>query len=80
MTQASAERVANVAIGIAAVGAAYYVFRTPQRRRLVWRLGIAALTGTIPAWVSREIRDAWEASGRPATSGSDILRRDMMAG
>ena len=79
MTQASAERVASVAIGIAAVGAAYYVFRTPQRRRRIWRLGIAALTGTIPAWISREIRDAWEASG-PATSGSDILRRDMMAG
>ena len=79
MTQASAERVANVAIGIAAVGGAYFVFRTPQLRRLVWRLGIAALTGTIPAWVSREIRDGWEASGRPATR-ADILRRDMMAG
>jgi len=80
MTESSAERVANVAIGIAVVGAAAYVLRTPQLRRLAWRLGIAALTGTIPAWVSREIRDAWEASGRPATSGSDILRRDMMAG
>lgn len=66
MTESSAERFANVVIGVAAVGATYYVLRTPQRRRLAWRLGIAALTGGIPAWVSREIRDGWEASGRPA--------------
>lgn len=30
--------------------------------------------------ISREIRDGWEASGRPAMGSSDVLRRDMMAG
>ena len=69
MTQSSAEKVATVVIGVAAAGAAYYVLRTPQLRRTAWRLGLAALTGTIPAWVSQEIKDSWEASGeRPAAS------------
>jgi predicted lysophospholipase L1 biosynthesis ABC-type transport system permease subunit len=63
MTQSSAEKAATVIIGVVAAGAAYYVLRTPQLRRAAWRLGLAALTGTIPAWVSREIRDSWEASG-----------------
>ena len=66
MTESSAEKVASIAIGVAAVGAAYYVLRNPHLRRVAWRLWVAALTGTIPAWVTREIRDGWEASGRPA--------------
>ena len=66
MTDSSAEKVASIAIGVAAVGAAYYVLSNPHLRRVAWRLGVAALTGTIPAWVTREIRDGWEASGRPA--------------
>ena len=66
MTQSSAEKAATFVIGVVAAGTAYYVLRTPHLRRLAWRLGVAALTGTIPAWVTREIRDGWEASGRPA--------------
>jgi apolipoprotein N-acyltransferase len=65
MTQSSAEKFANVVIGAAAVAAAYYVLRTPQLRRAAWRLGVAALTGSIPAWVSQEIRNSWEATGVP---------------
>jgi len=69
MTQSSAEKVATVVLCAAAAGAAYYVLRTPQLRRAAWRLGLVALTGTIPAWVSREIRDSWEATGqRPAAT------------
>lgn len=63
MTQSSAERFANVVIGAAAIGVAYYVLKTPQLRRVAWRLAVAAVTGTIPAWVSQEIRNGWEASG-----------------
>jgi hypothetical protein len=66
MTERSAEKVASIAIGAAVVGAAYYVLRNPHLRQVAWRLGVAALTGTVPAWVTREIRDGWEASGRPA--------------
>jgi hypothetical protein len=65
MTQASAERVANVLIGAALVGAAYYVVKTPPLRKLAWRLAVAALTGTIPAWLTQEIRNGWEASAPP---------------
>ncbi len=65
MTQASAEKVANVFIGAAIVGAAYYVVKTPPLRRLAWRLTVAALTGTIPAWLTQEIRNGWEASAPP---------------
>ena len=67
MTQSSAEKFATVVLGVAAAGAVYYVLKTPPLRRAAWRLSLAALTGTIPAWVSQEIKASWEASGqRPA--------------
>ena len=62
MTQASAEKVANVLIGAAIAGAAVYVVKTPRLRRMAWRLAVAALTGTIPAWLAQEARAGWEAS------------------
>jgi uncharacterized membrane protein YjjB (DUF3815 family) len=62
MTQATAEKVANVLIGAAIAGAAFYVIKTPPLRRLAWRLTVATLTGTIPAWLTHEIRNGWEAS------------------
>ncbi len=62
MTQSSAEKIANVAIGVAAAGAAYYVLRTPRLRRLAWQLTVAAITGTLPAWIGQEIKAGWEAS------------------
>ena len=65
MTQTSAEKVANVVIGVAAVGAAYYVLKTPRLRRMAWQMSVAALTGTLPAWITREIRESWEAARQP---------------
>lgn len=62
MTESSAERIANIVLGVAAIGAAVYVLKTPQLRRLAWRLSVVALTGTLPAWISQEIRAGWEAS------------------
>ena len=73
MTQSSAEKFANVVIGVAAVTAAYYVLKTPQLRRAAWRLGVAALTGTVPAWLSQEIRNSWEASGPAAAQAPPRL-------
>lgn len=66
MTQSSAEKVANVVIGAAVLGAALYVLKTPRLRRLAWQLSLAAMTGMAPAWISQEIRAAWEASGQPS--------------
>jgi hypothetical protein len=63
MTDHSAEKVANAILGAAAVGAAYYILRTPPLRRLAWRLALTALTVSIPAWVGGEVQQAWAASG-----------------
>ncbi len=62
MTEDRARDVANVLMAIAAAGAAYYVLRTPALRRMAFQLAGAALTGTVPAWLNREIRRAWAES------------------
>jgi hypothetical protein len=64
MTEDSARKVANVILGAAALGAAYIVVSTPQLRRLAWRLARTALTGTLPAWLGKEVHQAWIESGR----------------
>ena len=64
MNETSAEKLANVIIGVAAVGATLYVIATPSLRRLAWRMAVTALTGTLPAWVGQEIRHGWRQSGR----------------
>ena len=66
MNEATAEKVANVAIGVATVGAAYFVLKTPQLRKLAWRLAVTALTVSAPAWFRREISESWNESGRRA--------------
>lgn len=69
MTDDNARKVANAILGAAVIGAAYYIVKTPPLRRLAWRLALTALTGTLPAWFGREVRQAWADSERP---------RDMM--
>ncbi len=66
MTEETARKVANVAIGVAAVGAAYFVARTPPLRRMALGLAMTALTGALPAWLAREAQHAWMVSGRRA--------------
>jgi hypothetical protein len=64
MNDERAKTVANVIIGVAVVGVAYYVARTPSLRRLVWRLALTAATGSVPAWFRQEIEQGWAESGR----------------
>jgi hypothetical protein len=66
MTEENARRVANVVVASAAVAAAVVILRTPSLRRLALGLTVSALTGTIPAWLSRELRTAWTDSGQRA--------------
>jgi hypothetical protein len=66
MTDERAEAAANVLLAAAGVAVVYYVIRTPPLRRLVWRVAITALTGTLPAWLGREVQHAWNESGRSA--------------
>jgi hypothetical protein len=68
MTHSTAEKIANLAMGAAVAGVAYYVVTTPSLRRLAWRLALTSLTGTLPGWFRQEIRHGWQESGRmPAT-------------
>jgi hypothetical protein len=59
MTEAQARKTANVILGVAAVGAAYYILRTPPLRRMAFKLAAVAITGKIPAWFGDEVRRAW---------------------
>ena len=70
MTERTAKKVANVALGAAALGAAYIVVRTPPLRRMALGLAMTALTGALPAWLIA--RSAARLGSEPAT-------RDMMA-
>jgi hypothetical protein len=65
MTEKTATTIANSVLAAAAIGAAYVVWRTPPLRRMAAGLMVTALTGALPAWFGRELRDAWTASGRP---------------
>jgi hypothetical protein len=49
-------------IGVAAVGAAYFVLRTPALRRVAWQLARTAIVTTAPAWLMNEARRAWNES------------------
>jgi hypothetical protein len=69
MTEETANKVANVVLAAAAVAAAYAIIRTPPLRRVAGGLLLAAVTGTVPAWMNREIREAWNASGRAGSGG-----------
>lgn len=66
MTEDNARRLANVILGAAALGVAYYVLKTPPLRRLAWGLTLATMTSTLPAWFKRELQQAWAESGRRA--------------
>ena len=75
MTQSSAEKLANVVIGAVALGATYYVLKTPPLRRLAWQLTLATVTGIVPAWITQEIRASWEASTVQVEPASSRLYR-----
>ena len=63
MTNERAEQAANIVLAAAAIGVTVMVMRTPALRRVAWRLAVTALTGSLPAWVSKEVRHAWSESG-----------------
>jgi hypothetical protein len=58
----TARTIANVVVGAAVLGAAVVVLRTPTLRRLAFGLARTAIVTGIPAWLAREVKDAWQAS------------------
>lgn len=73
MNEETATTIADVVLLVAAGAAAWFILRDPRLRRPAFRLlGTLALS-TIPAYLAREVRTAWEASGQKNRQG-------MMAG
>ena len=63
MTEETAEKIADVVIGVAVVSAAYYVLRDPGLRRAAGQLVRRTLASSGP-WLYTELRHAWgETSG-----------------
>jgi len=75
MTHTTSEKLADVALGVAVTGAAFYVLKTPSLRRVAWRLAVVGLSRTLPAWFRREVSNAWEESGRDHPADPAISRR-----
>jgi len=80
MTHTTSEKLADVALGAAAAGAAYYVLKTPSLRRMAWRFAVIGLTRTLPSWLHQEVRNAWDESGRPRTGAALALPGSPAAG
>ena len=59
MREQTARTVANVVVGVAALGAAVVVLRVPALRRLAFGLARTAVMTAIPAWLMRETERAW---------------------
>ena len=71
MTHSTSEKLADLALGTAVLGAAVYVLKTPSLRRMAWRLAVIGVTRTLPLWFRQEVRSAWDESGRTG-SPSDL--------
>jgi hypothetical protein len=64
VTDETARTIANVVVGAAVLGAAVVILRTPTLRRLAFGLARTAIVTGIPAWLTREVKQAWQASER----------------
>jgi hypothetical protein len=62
MTEQSAEKVADIVIGLALASAVYYVLRDPRLRRSAGQLARRALVSSGP-WLFTELRHAWAQTG-----------------
>lgn len=61
MRQQQAEKAANIVIGLAALGAAYFILRSPSARRTARQVVKTAL-GAAGPWLVAEAQRAWNAS------------------
>ena len=66
MTEDQARTTANLVIAAAAVGAAYYVLRTPPLRRAAWQIAKRWAAGPLAVWLVTEVRRAWDESASVA--------------
>ena len=69
MTEAQARTTANIIMAAAAVGAAFYVMRTPPLRRAAWQLARRWAGAPLALWLVTEVWQAWEESASVAPPG-----------
>lgn len=72
MREETARTIANVVVGAAVLGAAVVILRTPPLRRLAFGLARTAIVTGIPAWLTREVKEAWQASERRSHVPDDV--------
>lgn len=75
--------VARVALGAAAVGVAWLVWRSPAARAVVKRGATFALVTWLPAYIASQLREAWAASAPAPVAAPPALpesARDAHAG
>ena len=64
MTEEQARTTASVLMTAAAVGLAAVVLRSPQRRRLVWRLAKEFAAGPLAIYAATLVRQSWHDAGQ----------------
>jgi len=64
MNERTATQVANGLLLVGAGALAYVILRDPQRRRAAFRLARIVIAGPLAAFVTRELKSAWEESGQ----------------
>jgi len=65
MRDDTARAVANLAVASAGAAAAYIVLKNPRLRRLAWRATSLWLGASVPAYLVRQIGQAWRDSAQP---------------
>jgi hypothetical protein len=76
VTEQQARTTANLIMAAAAVGAAVVVLRSPDLRRLAWKLAQSS-AAPLAAYAAATVRDAWDASASAAapTGGPPVSAR-----
>ena len=64
MTEDQARKTANVLLGAAAAAVAVAVLRSPERRRLLWRLAKELAAGPLAVYAATLVRNAWDEAGQ----------------
>lgn len=65
MRDDTARAVANLAVASAGAAAAYVVLRNPRLRRLAWQATSLWLGASVPAYLLKQIAQAWRDSASP---------------
>jgi hypothetical protein len=64
MRQEAADRIATALLVAGSLVGAWFVWRNPRLRGLAWDLTKYGVVTALPAYLSREVRDAWRDSAR----------------